>query len=506
MDVNARMAALGQASAMNEGKEANDAFKNSWEGLQAQIDIAKGRLEVLVGNVLLPVLVPALEAAARVLDWFCNMFSAVMDGPLGTFISIIGSVGAGLILLLGGITAVTAGMGFFTASLWPAITASWALLAPWLPFIAAAVAIVVAIYEIGKAFGWWSDASSMMDAIWSGIQRLWDAFINHPDVQALIQGITDAWNWLVPAVTGVVNAIMEFFGITTGGKFDIVHALIMAIGQAWNFITAPIRAVISAVQNVIGAFDQFRNGQMDLPTFIMTILQNLLNVYMSIFGRIIVLVVQWGSRIFSSAVRAVTRFVTGIVTRVRQLPGRVYSALMGVVGRITGAIQSWINAAKSKVQSLISSITSPFSGVAGRISGALSGVANAITKPFRDAWNMVKPWVDKIKQGLDMIGNIAFGGESAYGGEALDSNGQAFNVSNGQYIVEADNSPVVIEDNINLTLDLRNVPSNVNTGQLIEALGDKRVLSALTSNRDFQDLDAKVKQKIALKNVRSRGR
>jgi phage-related protein len=506
MDTNARMAALGQASAMNEGKDANDAFKNSWEGLQAQIDIAKGRLEVLVGNVLLPVLVPALEAAARVLDWFGNMFSAVMDGPLGTFISIIGSVGAGLILLLGGITAVTAGMGFFTASLWPAITASWALLAPWLPFIAAAVAIVVAIYEIGKAFGWWSDASSMMDAIWDGIQRLWDAFINHPDVQALIQGITDAWNWLVPAVTGVVNAIMEFFGITTGGKFDIVHALIMAIGQAWNFITAPIRAVISAVQNVIGAFDQFRNGQMDLPTFIMTILQNLLNVYMSIFGRIIVLVVQWGSRIFSSAVRAVTRFVTGIVTRVRQLPGRVYSALMGVVGRITSAIQSWINAAKSKVQSLISSITSPFSGVASRISGALSGVANAITKPFRDAWNMVKPWVDKIKQGLDMIGNIAFGGESAYGGEALDSNGQAFNVSNGQYIVEADNSPIEINDNINLTLDLRNVPSNVNTGQLIEALGDKRVLSALTSNRDFQDLDAKVKQKIALKNVRSRGR
>ena len=506
MDTNARMAALGQASAMNEGKDANDAFKNSWEGLQAQIDIAKGRLEVLVGNVLLPVLVPALEAAARVLDWFGNMFSAVMDGPLGTFISIIGSVGAGLILLLGGITAVTAGMGFFTASLWPAITASWALLAPWLPFIAAAVAIVVAIYEIGKAFGWWSDASSMMDAIWDGIQRLWDAFINHPDVQALIQGITDAWNWLVPAVTGVVNAIMEFFGITTGGKFDIVHALIMAIGQAWNFITAPIRAVISAVQNVIGAFDQFRNGQMDLPTFIMTILQNLLNVYMSIFGRIIVLVVQWGSRIFSSAVRAVTRFVTGIVTRVRQLPGRVYSALLLVVSRITSAIQSWINAAKSKVQSLISSITSPFSGVAGRISGALSGVANAITKPFRDAWNMVKPWVDKIKQGLDMIGNIAFGGESAYGGEALDSNGQAFNVSNGQYIVEADNSPIEINDNLNLTLDLRNVPSHINTGQLIEALGDKRVLSALTSNRDFQDLDAKVKQKIALKNVRSRGR
>ena len=192
MDTNARMAALGQAAAMNEGKDANDAFKNSWEGLQTQVDIAKGRLEVLVGNVLLPVLVPALEAAARMLDWLGDTFSAVMDGPLGTFISIAGSVGAGLILLLGGITAVTAGMGFFTASLWPAITASWALLAPWLPFSAAAVVIVAAIYEIGKAFSWWTDASSMMDAIWAGIQRLWDAFINHPDVQATIAVISDA--------------------------------------------------------------------------------------------------------------------------------------------------------------------------------------------------------------------------------------------------------------------------------------------------------------------------
>ena len=43
MDVNARAAALGQAAAMNEGEEANEAYKNSWEGLQAQIDIAKGK-------------------------------------------------------------------------------------------------------------------------------------------------------------------------------------------------------------------------------------------------------------------------------------------------------------------------------------------------------------------------------------------------------------------------------------------------------------------------------
>jgi nitrate reductase gamma subunit len=58
-----------------------------------------------------------------------------------------------------------------------------------LPFIAAAVLVVAAIYEIGKAFGWWTDASSMMDALWAGVQRLWDAFINHPDVQAVLTAL-----------------------------------------------------------------------------------------------------------------------------------------------------------------------------------------------------------------------------------------------------------------------------------------------------------------------------
>ena len=500
MDTNARMAALGQASAMNEGKDANDAFKNSWEGLQAQIDIAKGRLEVLVGNVLLPVLVPALEAAARVLDWFGNTFSAVMDGPLGTFISIIGSVGAGLILLLGGITAVTAGMGFFTASLWPAITASWALLAPWLPFIAAAVVIVAAIYEIGKAFGWWTDASSMMDAIWAGIQRLWDAFINHPDVQALIQGITDAWNWLVPAVTGVVNAIMEFFGITTGGQFDFVRMAIDNIGLAWQIMTAPLRLVISLVQWVISVFNQFATGQLTLQGVLTTIWTTITTTLSSIFTRIITAVLRFGVQMLTNAIRAGRNFVNGIINNLKSLPGKVFSALIAVVSRITGAISAWISAAKDKVHSVIHAITSPFSGVASAISDALSGVVSAITAPFQSAWDAVSPIIDKIKSGIDMIGNLSFGGEPAFGGETVPINTNATT-----YMVTTDDSPLVIEDNINLNLDLSNVPSHINTNQLIEALTDKNVLSALTGNRDFQTLDARVKQRLNLKANRSRG-
>lgn len=489
---------LGSAALMHEGQDANDAYKNSWEGLQAQIDIAKGKLETLIGKVFLPVLIPVMQAAARVLDWLGNTISAVMNGPFGTLISIVGSAAGGLVLLLGAITAITAGMGFFTASLLPAITASWALLAPWLPFIAAGAAIIAIIYEVGKAFGWWTDASSMLDAIGAGLQRLWDAFINHPDVQAALSAISGAlqvlWSW----ITQAWNALLEFFGVATGGDFDVVAALINAIGAAWNAVSFPLRVVIAAVQQIINVFDQFRTGQLDLPTFILNILTAMMNVYRTIFNRIITAVVQFGSRMVSNAISAATRFVNNIINRLRQLPGKAYSALMTVVSRIRSAIQSWISAAVGKVNELISRITSPFQGVAGKISSALGGVANALLAPFKQAWSWIEPYYNKIKDALNFVGNsLPFGGEEGpMGGETSPvSSNVGYSTGNQS-----------IDVNHNITLDLVNVPAQIDTNTLISMLRDPTVLRALTGNPDFQTLDARVKEKLNLKQIRSRGR
>ena len=51
-------------------------------------------------------------------------------------------------------------------------------------------------------------------------------------------------------------------------------------------------------------------------------------------------------------------------------------------------------------------ITSTFSGVKGQIQGAFNGVTNAITKPFIDAYNFLKPVIDNIKKAYDMLTSI----------------------------------------------------------------------------------------------------
>ena len=281
LDTNQRAAALGMAASMNEGQTANEEYKKSWAGLQQQLDIAKGRLERLAGEVLLPVLVPALQAAGRMLNWFGDVVSALMKGPLGGLISIVGSVAAGFALVVPALMAVKGAMALYTASLAPAITATWELLAPWLPFIAIGAAIVAIIYEIGKAFGWWTDVSSMMDAIWAGIQRLWSAFINHPDVQGFIQGVSAAWKAMQPFLNTTISLILRFFNVSGKKDFDIVRTLINAISTAWRSMTAPIRLVISVIQAVWKAFETMYNKAKNAIDKTKTVIKSITHVDIS---------------------------------------------------------------------------------------------------------------------------------------------------------------------------------------------------------------------------------
>ena len=582
LDANQRAAVLGQAASMNEGEQANEAYKNSWAGLHEQIDIARGRLERLVGEIFLPVLIPVMKAAGDVMQWLGDVIQGAMTGPFGMLISIIGTVGAAVALAIPAYIAISGAIGFMTATAIPAAAALWAMVAPLLPFIAIGVAIVAIIYEIGKAFGWWTDASSMLDAIGAGLQRMWDAFINHPDVQATISAVSSAlstlWSWIQQAG----QAIMEFFGISTSGEFDIVRSLIDGIGLAWQITTVPIRAVIGLIQAAAGvfgglwsgtlvpfgewlsgvfgpvwtfigdtinaimpfvqgltsAFSSFQAGQMSLPGLIMSIMSTLWNIYLTILSRISNAVINWASSIVSNAISGATRFVMGIVTRIMALPGRflaylnqtrarivqqmtiwvttartkitqfiqgiitkimtlpakVGALLRAVVGTIRSAIQQWVSAAKEKAQKVVDGVRSALSGTASAVSGALSGVVDAIVGPFKKAYEDAKGWWDKVAS----LGQ-------ARGGETFEDFMGVTNTTSAEETILAGGNDS-IDINHNITLDLANVPSQIDTNTLITMLSDTNVLRALTGNPDFQSLDARVKERLNLKQVRARGR
>ena len=438
MDTNQRAAALGMAASMNEGKTANEEYKHSWAGLQAQVDIAKGRLERLAGEVLLPVLVPALEVAARVLNWLGDTVSMVMNGPLGGLISVVGAVAAGFALLVPAVMAIEGAMALYTASLAPAITATWALLSPWLPFIAIGAAIIAIVYEIGVAFGWWTDVGSMIDSIWAGIQRLWSAFINHPDVQGFLAALTVAWNWLVPAISNAVNTVLRFFGVTSSSKFDAVRAFIDALGVAWQVLTVPIRTVINVIKT--------------LWTTMKTVYNNIRTTVNNI------------KKLFSN------------------LPG----AIRGAISSIVSILTSPFHTAYSRISGTVSSIKSAISGITNV---NISSITSKLTAPFTNAYNRIVGIVNSIKAKANSIPFI--GGAFGFDYEGMleaQANGETHNTMD-----------------INLNVDLSNVPAHIDTNTLISVLTDPTVLAALANNNNFQTLDARAKNRLLMKQARAGG-
>ena len=425
------------------------------------LTIAGGQLLQKVLVPITPVLIQIIEAIIRVTDVVGPMISgflnAVANMPDWAIIALaITAFGVAVNVVSTWISTVL--VGALADAAMAALDLAMAMYANPLTWIVLAlIAVTVAVYEVGKAMGWWTDIWGMLDAAWNNV--------------------------LVP--------LYEFLS----GVFT----------QAWNAVSAAINAILPYITNITNAFSRFMNGQMSLPGLIMTIMTNVFNVYRTIFSMVINALVAFGKQMLAKGVSAAHSFVNGIIARIKQLPGKVYSGLMTVVGRIRTAIQAWISAAVSKVQSLISKITSPFSGVAGKISSALSGVASALTAPFKAAWSAIEPLYNKIKGALDFIHNNGAGYDYL---EGQNPDGSWGSNAAGYELTPANNVQT-LKGEFTFIHDLRNLPNGV-TAKEVASIVEKSTtnddfIKKLVGSNVFQKYDLKMKSSIQGKNNRARG-
>jgi len=284
---------------------------------------------------------------------------------------------------------------------WAMAAAELAALWPILAIAAAVAAVIVVIEQIGESLGWWTDFSTMLDAIKAGVERLWSAFINSPQVQgtlAAIQGAFQAlWSALQPVfqwLTAAWNNLFKSEGAGSGGP-DVVRQLIDFFGQLGSIagdvvntivrfgteVYAALSPIIGLVSNIVNIFSQMWNGQVGLEQGVMMILANVSQIYATI-GR---LVLQIGQRI-----------LTGIVNALRPIPGRIWQfltqaalrlVLFGAIAavrarlagqRIINGIISFISQLPSRVWSYMMQVPSMISNAAGAAVGAAMGLASGV--------------------------------------------------------------------------------------------------------------------------------
>ena len=248
--------------------------------------------------------------------------------------------------------------------------------------IAALIALGVAVYEVGKYFGWWTDLPSMFSAITSGVTALWNSFMsNEYVIQAIAlikQGLTDAWN----AIVGFGQAIMTSIG-GAGGEFDILGFAIQAL-----------QTILSVVGPVV-----------------VTYIQMMMNNFRAIY----------------TVGQAVWPYLAAIVG----------GAINGIRGIISGAMAIWsgLQGAWRGLQSTASSVFGAINGVVSSAGGAwhnfqstVSGVVNGIMDK-----------INALKDAAAGITNLLTGGTSQGGIETVTtgagSGGGYTNVSQGNTII-----------------------------------------------------------------------
>lgn len=271
--------------------------------------------------------------------------------------------------------------------------------------VVALVAIAVAIYEVGKAFGWWKDVGTMLEAIKNNIGRLWDAFINHPDVKATIKAIQDAWSDLNESLKPVVDWLKgiwdEIFPESAKGKVDGTRAIIDAIGAvfesfisrvklaidiltiiwdvfltlmetlrpvgefllsvfgpAWQLVLDIVTPLFNLFMQLATIFSQLITGQISLQQAIAWAWAAIQSTISTILSNVINRVVSWAQSMWNNAVNTGRNFLTGVVQFIRQLPDKIKMYLLAVAVRVITAGAQWVSNAKTKASQVVSGVIS----------------------------------------------------------------------------------------------------------------------------------------------------
>lgn len=258
---------------------------------------------------------------------------------------------------LGGLSGIWGALSTGATGFAGALTGVTIAGAPLWAVIAAIVALGVAVYEVGKYFGWWKDLPSMFGALKAGVMELWNAFVSNEYVQQAIQlitqGLNDAWNAIVQFGQALMTALSGEGG---AGSFDILQQDIQNLNTILS-IVGPL--VIAAINGIITYFRiLYTAGQQ-----IWTALSMVISYAMANIRGIIV---------------AATGIWSGLQSAWRTLQSTassVFGAINGIVSSAGGVWQGFQSTVMGAIQPIIDKINQLKDAAAGitSLGGLMSG-------------------------------------------------------------------------------------------------------------------------------------
>jgi phage-related protein len=278
--------------------------------------------------------------------------------------------------------SIISGLVSLAGTLYAGAAAAWAFIAPWLPWIALAVAIGAAIYLLYR--NW--------DTVWNGIKTIFDAVVNFvidhwkllllafPVIGPILAFIAAYWRtvWngiqaVFGAVVGAIVAAAQFLWSTLTSLFTTSLAIISAV---WNAVWNAVKAVSDFIWGAIRAgITREINGIMAIVQFVVAVIQAVWNAGLNAMRAVASAV--WGA--ISGIVSGAINSVMGAVSRVLAIAGVFANALGQALGAVTSGIGRIVGA---------------FAGIAGSVLGAIGNLGSTL---FSAGRNLVQGLIDGIE-------------------------------------------------------------------------------------------------------------
>lgn len=374
-----RLQAITQA--MGDGARANDMYKNSYEGLKAQADAAMAGLMGAVGQAILPIVVPALQAATNAIKFLTDGFKSLpgpvqaIIGGIGGFaaialtvVGVLGTFGQIVSMVKGGLEALNLITKLSTLYTQAAAAAQWlwniAMSANPIGILIIAIGALIAILaylyltneDVRNAIN--GVAEAIMNFLGPAIDFATGLFENFTNALGLN---TDNWTEailgfilflpMLPATIALslAEALAQFLGFT-GGLEEMITT---TLENLWSYITT-LGGLIPESVNITG------NQVIDSIIRVMIFIQTLPLQLAIIFANAIAQVLGFGNnfvqRMYQSAVNSVSKFMG----QIRQLPGKFQAELnnmLSAVGRWAATLpakfwEAGVNAVKNFLAAL----------------------------------------------------------------------------------------------------------------------------------------------------------
>lgn len=226
--------------AMGDGKQANEEYKNSWQGLKDQAGKAFSALMGAIGDMLLPILIPAMQFATQVIEALADGFKA-LPAPLKGVIGVVLAVVMGF-LAFTTIIGIVQGVASAISAL--------NLVMLMNPYVLIAVAILALIAALVYLY---MTCEPVRNAIDGFGQALWGLG------EAIYSGIAGAIQWLIDGFTWLWDTITGLFSSTSGEGINWLTTMMMVmigpIGwillliQHWNQIAPAVSNALSGMYN-----------------------------------------------------------------------------------------------------------------------------------------------------------------------------------------------------------------------------------------------------------------